>query len=255
TFEDIGIQMKHIKNMPPMNFIVGDREINATIENMDNGKMPQTLLISNEPAYIEHFNTLFEVLWKNGIDALERTKDIEMGIDLPDIEVIQNSSLARQLYLDIVKSATQEIMLIFPSVNAFLRQEKLGVIKLMIRKAKDMKDEKNNLKVRMLLPTNKLIAEKAQDLKRRKNIDVRFIERPSGTKATFLVVDRKVSLVMEIKDDSKQTFDEAIGLSTYSTSKAGVLSFVSIFENFWIQTQLYSQAKEANKDLELAIDE
>src|SRR5947199_1674654 len=146
-------------------------------------------------------------------------------------------------------------MLIFPSVNAFLRQEKLGVIKLMIRKAKDMKDEKNNLKVRMLLPTNKLIAEKAQGLKRRKNIDVRFIERPSGTKATFLVVDRKVSLVMEIKDDSKQTFDEAIGLSTYSNSKAGVLSFVSIFENFWVQTQLYSQAKEANKDLELAIDE
>ena len=29
---------------------------------------------------------------------------------------------------------------------------------------------------------------------------------------------------MEIKDDSKTTFDEAIGLSTYSNSKAGVAS-------------------------------
>jgi hypothetical protein len=34
---------------------------------------------------------------------------------------------------------------------------------------------------------------------------------------------------MEIRDDSKQTFDEAIGLSTYSNSKPGVLSYVSIF--------------------------
>jgi two-component system, OmpR family, sensor histidine kinase VicK len=93
------------------------------------------------------------------------------------------------------------------------------------------------------------------NLKAHANIDVRSIERPSDTKATLLVVDRKISLVMELKDDSKQTFDEAIGLSTYSTSKAGVLSFVSIFENFWIQTELYQQVKEANKDLELAIDE
>jgi hypothetical protein len=51
--------------------------------------------------------------------------------------------------------------------------------------------------------------------------------------ATILVVDRKVSLVMELRDDSTTTFDEAIGLSTYSNSKAGVLSYVAIFENLW----------------------
>ena len=53
----------------------------------------------------------------------------------------------------------------------------------------------------------------------------------SETKATILVVDRKASLVMELRDDTKTTFDEAIGLSTYSNSKAGVLSYVAIFEN------------------------
>lgn len=61
--------------------------------------------------------------------------------------------------------------------------------------------------------------------------------------ATFLVVDKKFSLVMEIKDDSKETFDESIGLSVYSTSKAGVLSYVSIFENLWSQTELYERLK------------
>jgi signal transduction histidine kinase len=67
--------------------------------------------------------------------------------------------------------------------------------------------------------------------------------------ATILVVDRKVSLVMELRDDSTKTFDEAIGLSTYSNSKAGVLSYVAIFENLWVLTELYKQVKEANERL------
>ena len=57
---------------------------------------------------------------------------------------------------------------------------------------------------------------------------------------------------MEIRDDSKRTFDEAIGLSTYSISKAGVLSYVSIFENLWLQTELYQQIKESSARLQLA---
>jgi two-component system sensor histidine kinase VicK len=50
-------------------------------------------------------------------------------------------------------------------------------------------------------------------------------------------------MVMEIKDDSKTSFDEAIGLSTYSNSRPGVLSYISIFENLWKETELYEQLK------------
>jgi signal transduction histidine kinase len=52
---------------------------------------------------------------------------------------------------------------------------------------------------------------------------------------------------MEIRDDSKTTFDEAIGTSTYSNSKAGVLSYVGIFERLWIQSELYQKLKESEK--------
>ncbi len=81
------------------------------------------------------------------------------------------------------------------------------------------------------------------------NIDVRYIEVTSSNKATILLADRKLSLVMELKDNSKTTFDEAIGLSTYSSSRPGVLSYFSIFENLWIQTELYQQVKEARDSL------
>jgi signal transduction histidine kinase len=73
------------------------------------------------------------------------------------------------------------------------------------------------------------------------------MQQLSDTKATILIADRKASLVIEIRDDSKSRFYEAIGLSTYSNSKPGVLSYVSIFENLWIQTELYEQLKVHDK--------
>jgi signal transduction histidine kinase len=75
-----------------------------------------------------------------------------------------------------------------------------------------------------------------------KEIGVRFIETVSG-RATVLIVDKRISLVMELKDDSKENFSDAVGLSTYSNSKAGVLSYIAMFENLWSQTDLMEKLK------------
>ena len=56
----------------------------------------KSLLTSNEPAYIRHYNSIFEELWKNGVDAIDRIKDIEEGVDLADIEVIPSSARAQE---------------------------------------------------------------------------------------------------------------------------------------------------------------
>ena len=237
-----------------MNFAVDDRYFYATIDKMENGNFVNNLLTSNEPAYIRHYSLIFEELWKNGIDALDRIKDIEAGVHLSDIEVIPSSARAQELYLDIVKAASEEILWIFPSINAFIRQERIGAIQL----AKDAARERN-VKVRIMIPANSVIEQKIQQLKQycypSNTIDVRYIVQMSDTKATILVVDRKASLVMELKDDSKATFIEAIGLSTYSNSKAGVASYIAIFENLWKQTELYEQLKESKKQLELAYEQ
>ena len=249
-FLDAGVQIRHIKNLTPMNFAVDTRNFYATIDKMEGGKLMEQLLISNEPAYISHYNSVFEELWKNGVDATDRIRDIEQGVDLADIEVIPSSARAQDLYRNIVKSAAEEILWIFPTANAFTRQDKMGAIPLAIQAAKE-----RSAKVRILVPANKSIEQKIQELKQHCPscvIDVRFIEQMSETKATILVVDRKASLVMELRDDSKTTFNEAIGLSTYSNSKAGVSSYVAIFENLWRQTELYSQLKEANEQLKEA---
>ena len=58
------------------------------------------------------------------------------------------------------------------------------------------------------------------------------------TRMAILVVDRTYSLVVELKDDSKDNLEEAIGLGTYSNSKSTVLSYVSIFDTLWKQSEL-----------------
>ena len=90
--------------------------------------MATTLFVSNEPLYVEHFNGLFEELWKNGIDAEDRIRDIEVGAEWADVEVIPMSTRAKDLYLNLVKKAEKEIIIMFPTTNAFIRQKNIGVI-------------------------------------------------------------------------------------------------------------------------------
>ena len=132
---------------------------------------------------------------------------------------------------------------------AFTRQDEMGAIPLAIEAARE-----KNVKVKILVPANNFLEQRVQQLKQDCHscqIDVRYIEQMSDTKATILVIDRKDSLVMELRDDSKTTFYEAIGLSTYSNSKAGVLSYVAIFENLWRQSELYDELKEAHQQVKI----
>jgi len=263
-FLDAGIQIRHIKNLPSMNFSFDSKSIQLTIERMDKGRLMNSLLISNEPAYIKHFTSYFQELWNNyGIDALERIKDIEEGME-HYIEVIRHADRSLCIYLDIVKSATSEIFFIFPTPKAFIRQ--LKPIDLAIQASKERK-----VKVKILTPYNEFVErsikhflkeEQTQNPEISKesiisfsdhaNVKIRYIEKMSNTKATILLVDRKESLVMELKDDTKDNFTEAIGLSTHSNSKANVLSYVAIFENLWKQSELYQELKESNENLKIS---
>jgi signal transduction histidine kinase len=247
-FLKAGVQVRHVKNLPPMNFAVDNRYFHATIEKIEGGNMIRSLLTSNEPIYISHYNSIFEELWKEGIDASQRIRDIEEGADLVDVEIFQSAVRAREVYLDILKEAREEILFIFPTANAFSRQHKIGAVRLAQVAAKE-----RNVLVRILMPANKLASETISQLDESHSdrMNVRYIEQMSDAKATILVVDRNESLVMELRDDSKTTFDEAIGLSTYSNSKAGVLSYVAIFENLWKQTELYDDIKKAHEQLKM----
>ena len=259
-------EVRHLDGIKA-NFSVSETEYIATAT-LQEAKPVLQVIYSNVKDIIEQQKYVFETLWSKSIPAEQKIREIEEGLQPDVIEVIQNSNRAKELYLNLVKTATKEIMLIFPTMNAFIRQDKIGVIQS-IRKAV----KERSVKVRILMPVSNLTENTIRYITQEYNqshqkddydninnivtadgiddIDIRHIERMSETKATILIVDRKLSLVMELRDDSKTTFNEAIGLSTYSNSRPGVLSYIAIFDNLWIQTELYEKLKEANEQLKV----
>jgi two-component system sensor histidine kinase VicK len=252
-------ELRHIDGIKG-NFYISETEYIAPATLHDKGKPASQIIYSNVKEIIEHQKYVFDSFWNRAIPAEHRIREIEEGIIPNIIEIIQDPARAQELYLNIVKDAAEEILLIFPTTNAFVRQDKIGALQLTERAAKE-----HNVKVRILMPLLDILAEHTvRNLREEKeqqqpqkdnpksNIEIRYIEQISEAKATILIVDKKISLVMEIRDDTKTTFYEAIGLSTYSNSKAGVLSYVSIFENLWTQTELYQQVRQTNERLEEA---
>ena len=238
-FLNIGVNIRHIKNIPPIEFAVSEKEMIATILKTEDGQPFQNLLTTNEQAYKELFISIFEELWKNGIDAKYKINDIEQGVDSQGIDIIQNPELVQKLTFDLIKLAKKEIVGIFATANAFHRQEYAGTFQLLKERA-----QAANINARILVPGDNSIKNIIEDLERKQlveKINIRLIEQSIQTKVSIIVIDNKYSLVTELKDDSKQTTEEAIGLATYSDSKSTVLSYSAIFENLWKQTELYEK--------------
>ena len=237
-----GIQIRHARNLPPMSFSISDKEIVATIDKMEYGKRIQNLLMSNESAYLKHFGSIFEELWNSGVDAADRIRDIEEGIDFADIEIIANPREGISRAWRIIKSARKEILIMFSSANALRRQTEMGGLGLLKNAS-----EGRNVKVRLLIPhdTNQHILSTILQESRSHcpGVDFRSMENSFCTKITIVIVDRKECIITELKDDTRDISYNAAGLSTYSNSKSIVSSYISIFESIWKQTDLYEHLK------------
>jgi signal transduction histidine kinase len=239
-FLKLGVKIRHVKNLAPINFAVSKHGLIATVEEIAGGGMMQNLLTSNEVSYIKHFTSMFEQLWKEGVDARYRIKDIEEKVGIAEIEIIRNpiDSIARGW--DMVKSARKEINVLFSSSNALKRQIAMGALPL-LRNA----SEKQKVKIRMLLPSSdrsdQLIEETKSNVP---NIDIRTISSSLETKISILIVDNKQCLILELKDDKQNTSHDAVGLATYSISPTIISSYLAIFESFWRQAELFEKMKE-----------
>jgi two-component system, OmpR family, sensor histidine kinase VicK len=230
------VELRHLDGIRG-NFAINESEYVATAVVEEEAKPVPEIIYSTVRSVVEQHQYLFLALWDKAVPAEHRIREIEQGAEPQRIAVIYDGGQALELYQSLIMSAEKEIKVVFPTANALIRQDKAGILFLLQEAAK-------KCQVKVLMPNDELIRNFIHD---DSGISKRFIEQEEGGKATILIVDNKVSLMMELKDDSKKTFHEAIGLSTYSSSKAGVLSYVSMFESLWKQTQLYEELKRNEK--------
>jgi two-component system sensor histidine kinase VicK len=232
-----GIQIRHVKNLPPMSFGVSDKEIAVTIEKMEGGKRVQSLLISNEPLYVRHFTSLFEEMWRNGIDAAAQIRNLEEGHELANVDLILNPEESLRKAWTLVGSAKEEVLLMFSTASAFRRQVKMGGLQVVLRAIQE-----NHAKVKILIPDDGSAAELVEQINKvLPQGSIRVMDRNLKSSITAVITDRKQLMLFELKDDTKETSYEAVGLALHLDSRTLALSYASIFDNLWKQTELYEK--------------
>ena len=162
------------------------------------------------------------------------------------LQIIRDPAEVQKLGFELIRSAKEEISIIFSTANAFHRQIRIGGGQLL----REMTIAKRGLNIRILTPSDERIKELSSELKHQlKKIEVRHVEESLQSKVTVLIVDRKYSLSIEFKDDTKDSVYEAIGLATYSNSKSTVISYISIFESLWKQVDLIERVTKLSEEL------
>ncbi|HYP42964.1 MAG TPA: hypothetical protein VEQ18_02980, partial [Candidatus Nitrosocosmicus sp.] len=120
-----GVKIHHANSEPLLSFALSDRMLNSTIEKLEKGIKVSSLLTSNDPLYRNHYSEIFKELWKTGIDAKDRIKDIEEGRYI-NVSIILNPKKSIKFVSELNKSAKKEILTILSSKYGFLRTEKTG---------------------------------------------------------------------------------------------------------------------------------
>jgi signal transduction histidine kinase len=140
----------------------------------------------------------------------------------------------------VIESANEEVLILLSSENGFLRTEKIGGFNLLNKLAA------NGIKIRVL-NSIKIKNDNPIDIIKLKyqHIEFRNLQFPMHMVIGITIIDRNKCMIFEIKDDKVDEYQDLLGLSIYIEGKSIALSYVSIFNSLWKQTELYDQLKEA----------
>jgi two-component system, OmpR family, sensor histidine kinase VicK len=223
------VELRHLDEVKG-NFGVGDKRIyQASAKNRESSP-PPLLIESTLKAFVEQQQYFFDMLWKKAIPAKQRMKEIEEGTKREFIETIQDSSETLDLIRKIISSATEEIMIMFPTTRSFQVYEKGGILDLIKRQLE------NRITVRILLSEKDHPSQVEWQGISPSNLHIQYTDQLPSSKLTMVIVDNELSLVIEEKK-----YEDPIGIATYSNSESTVLSYASIFENLWIQSEIKQQ--------------
>lgn len=237
-FMALGMEVKHLR-YTPLNFSVTNKEFNFTISNQaaDDSKTPN-VLISNELPYIKQFNSLFEELWSQGVNAAGRIIEIEKGIEPDFFEVINEKNKAAELLLSLSKLAKEEVLFLLPNDKALVRMKKLGVLDAL------QKASLEGVDVRLICPVTDANSEILERL--REQSQIKFV-KGNESQSGIIIIDSSHFISAELINPTSDTFSEAIGIVLYSNSKRSTNMLRSFFNSLWNQAELYRRLELQEK--------
>jgi len=243
AFLALGMQIRHVDSITPMSFGVSDKEMGVTVEKLQGGVLNTSAIFSSEPVFVSHFSEIFEGLWARGVDAKDRIRELE-DHERTFIDVIVDPKDIERRYRLLVDSAKERILLYLPTTTAYVREEKIGIFKSL------QNASSRGVAIQMLVPADSQIEQKIRnEIDSNSRFEIRKIRATFQAEARtkILIVDSKTYLMVELKDDSKETFAEAVGSAIISNSRSTVLSYATLFQSLWDQADLYEKLEAHDK--------
>ena len=270
------------------NFGISDgRDYRATAS-IQQGQPPIQAIRSTIKTFVDQQQYFFETLWNKAIPADKRIREIEEGVEPETVQTLNNSSEIQKLANKLVGSAKKELLIVFPTAaefyhqqndsNGFLKKLKASVATTRERHASSKKKRvAGTLDIRIAVPGDNAndnllhhfqnLSQKARQEKKyyspmRIRSEIRYIDAVLSTNVAVIIVDRKHSLVIEVKDNKDDDYyytlksnnvvsakkegnavQKVHGLAIYTNSRALVMSTVSMFELLWTHIELYEELK------------
>ena len=110
------------------NFYVSKQEYAAPSTLHEEGKSSEIMIYSNVKEIVEHQQYIFDSFWNTSTSAERKITEIQSGVSLGITEIIDNPLRTQELFINLVKSAKSEMLLILPTINAFMREHRIGII-------------------------------------------------------------------------------------------------------------------------------
>ena len=241
-------EVRHLEKLVG-NFAINDLEY---IGQAQGNAFAANLIYRDDDGMVEQQKYFFENLWNNAVIQHDKMSSLEVGVDPEEIKVLSDPYEIRKTYLNLINSAVSDISLIIATPNALQRNYKGGIISMLIEAS-----EKRNVNVNLVIPTHEIDMQNEfidiKSLSKNLNFKIKTIVPPTKKthliKTTFLIVDKKSILIIDVKDDTQENFIEAVGYATYHTSKSRTESYNFIFDTIWRQADLHESLREANKNL------
>ena len=243
TFLDEGMMVRHVKDLSSTYFALSDKMLLFTIEKIE-GQMVTNMINSIDALYINHFYSIFENLWKKGVDVKDRIKDIEEG-NYANVEIIPNPKESLKFATELYNIAKNEILIMLSSAAAFFRMENNIGFKTFENLTH------NGIKVKILIPLRIELQDEINLFKTKyPKIEFRNLQNTLESRIGIAIIDREKVLLFEIKDNSKDSYIDSGGITIFIEGKSTALSYTAIFESLWKQTEIYDEIKKSYEKIQ-----
>jgi signal transduction histidine kinase len=200
-----------------------------------------TVLSSRDPLYINHYKSIFEQMWASGQEAEDRIKDIERGLDDNNISIIYDPREVVNRGRDYFQNAKKEIQILLPSCNTLIRLEKYSDFWFFNTLAA------KGIKVRVLLPIAPEVTKINNIILSYPLIEFRTLPFTLPYLVSTAIIDKEIVMSSEKNNDHKSRYDDVIKCGIFINSKQTAITYSSIFDTLWTQTELYKKLQINDK--------